>query len=225
MRTLSGTLEAIFENPSREIDHLVMIVFPTRPTLRMATAPLTAMSETWTNDVNAIGELRHSLESPVDRVSVRLQNVDGVLAADILAHYEEWQRAECVIYRQYRSGSLTETVEMFRGGVQRPEVSDAVIEFEVLADVRTAGAIVSTRNLGALCPWKFKDTNCGYSGGETECNKLLKSPGGCEGRENTHRFGGWEQFEASESSPPGTGGNEGNEIPPPPRPPLEPPLD
>lgn len=38
------------------------------------------------------------------------------------------------------------------------------------------------------CRWKFKSTECGYSGGETECNKTLSR---CKQLSNSKRFGGF----------------------------------
>lgn len=38
------------------------------------------------------------------------------------------------------------------------------------------------------CAWKFKSTECGYSGGETECNKTLTR---CRVLANQERFGGF----------------------------------
>jgi phage-related protein len=38
------------------------------------------------------------------------------------------------------------------------------------------------------CQWKFKSTECGYAGGETECNKSLTR---CKVLDNQLRFGGF----------------------------------
>lgn len=39
-----------------------------------------------------------------------------------------------------------------------------------------------------FCSWKFKSSECGYTGGETTCNKTLNA---CRGLSNQERFGGF----------------------------------
>jgi phage-related protein len=44
------------------------------------------------------------------------------------------------------------------------------------------------RILKDYCRWRFKSTECGYSGGETTCDKTLAQ---CRLRSNSARFGGF----------------------------------
>ena len=41
------------------------------------------------------------------------------------------------------------------------------------------------------CRWVFKSTQCGYVGAETTCNKSFAGAGGCRGRANQARYGGF----------------------------------
>lgn len=215
---------AILTGAVRQIDHTLDLVFPDASTFKFATAPLTISGRgTYTNDLETVSELRQTLESPVDRVGVGIQNVDRVLSLHIAANWQKWRRAEATLGRYYKGGdglAATEWTEMFRGVVQQPNANDLHVTFDIIPDTTAPGLIVTNRTLGLPCPFVFKDPNtCGYSGPLTACNHYLRSPGGCEGRSNTHRFGGMEHRYNPDISVPGTGGNndDGDGIVPCPR--------
>ena len=47
------------------------------------------------------------------------------------------------------------------------------------------------RYVRTKCRWVFKSDQCGFVGAETTCDKSLESAGGCSGRVNQPRFGGF----------------------------------
>lgn len=217
-RDISGTMTTILSSGKRDIDYTIDLVFSDED-YHFATSPLEDVnSNDYTNEIEGVGEIRQTLEAPTDNVSITLQNKDLVLGQHVAANREKWQTATAVLGRYYyevgadgeRTGT-NEWIEMFRGSVQRPEVDDKekTVQFDLIPDTRSEGNIICTTTLAPICPNNFKDANCGYSGVLTTCNKRLKSPDGCDGRNNSHRFRGMEHRYNPDVSAPGTGGNDG----------------
>lgn len=214
-RGTTTTMQTILDAPERRIDYTVEISFPNAPVYRFATSPLTINSLVFTNDLENVGEIRQTLENPVDKVSIGLQNKDRLLGIDIAQNWQQWRHAEAVIGRLYqnKSGSLAQWVEMFRGAVQQPDASDLQVVFDVVTDTIASGNIVADRTLAVMCPFKYKDPKtCGYTGPLPTCNFLLKSAGGCDGHDNSHHFGGTEHRYQLDVSPPMPGGGDGGGI-------------
>lgn len=212
-RSLSTTMQNIFAGSDRKIDWTLDLTFPDATSFKYATAPLSLAKGEYTNDLEAIGEIRQTLESPIDRLSVAVQNKDRVLGEHLALHWQKWRRAEATIGRYYVGGptmNLSEWKPMFVGAVQQPEADDFRVTFTVISDVVAPGQIVCNRPLAAACWFIFKDPKtCGYVGIETQCNHRLKSKLGCDGRSNGHRYGGMEHRYNPSVNAPGTGGNSG----------------
>jgi hypothetical protein len=83
----------------------------------------------------------------------------------------------------------TDLVYMF-GRITGTRYNEDYFELDCVTDVNLA-PVLSNRRVGTKCAWVFKGTECGYSGGLTTCNKLYTDSGGCSGRSNQHRFGGF----------------------------------
>lgn len=226
-RTLSTTMQAIFADDDREIDWTAEITFPDATYFRFATSPLTISSNAYTNEIESVGEIKQSIDAPVDRVRVALQNKDRVLGTHVATYWQKWRRAGIVIGRLYRGGpglALSEWTEMFRGSIQKPNANDLQVFFDVITDTVSPGGIITNRTLDPACWFVYKDpSTCGYDGIEPSCNHKLKSPGGCDGKltgtpglaGNSHRFGGMEHRYNPDVSVPGTGGNPGGDDFPP----------
>ncbi|MGD9724748.1 MAG: hypothetical protein AB7U76_26220 [Pirellulales bacterium] len=212
-RTLSTTMQDIFAGGERKIDWSVELTFPDASYFRFATAPLTIGGNTYTNDLESVGEIKQSIELPIDRVRIAVQNKDRVLGQHVAVNWQKWRRAQVVLGRLYRGGpglALSEWKEMFRGAVQKPNANDLQVFFDVIADTVAPGGIVTNRTLDPVCWYVYKHPfTCGYAGPESDCNHLLKSSGGCDGRGNSHRYGGMEHRYNPDVSVPGTGGNQG----------------
>ncbi len=212
-RTISTDLQTILDAPNRSIDWTLDLTFPSIDPLRFATSPLTIIEEFYGNDLENVSEIRQTLESATDQVSVKIQNKDQVLGAHILNNLAEWQKAEAVIGRLYQGSGLEVWIEMFRGAVQKPEIDDNTpysVTFDVLTDTVAPGLIVCSRSLALPCQHVFKHLpTCGYTGSETSCDHNLKSKFGCDGLGNSHDFGGMEHRYNPDLSVPGTGGNTG----------------
>lgn len=204
-------MQSIFAGSDRQIDWTAELTFPDASVFRFATSPLTVAGNAFTNDLETVGEIKQTLEAPIDRVRVAVQNADRVLGQHVAVHWRKWRKAEIVIGRLYRGGvglALSEWKEMFRGAVQKPNANDLQVYFDVITDTVSPGGIVANRTLHPDCWYVFKDAKtCGYAGPETDCNHKLKSAGGCDGRQNSHRFGGMEHRYNPDVYVPGTGGN------------------
>lgn len=211
-------MNSILAASKREIDWTLDLTFPDATEFKFATAPLVLPKGTYTNDLESVKEIRQTLESPADRVGVAVQNKDRVLGLHVAANWQKWRKAESVIGRYYRDADglgLSEWKEMFRGVVQQPNANDFQVTFDVIADTLSPGQIVTNRTLGSACPFLFKHLKtCGYTGGLTTCNHLLKSPAGCDGRNNAHHYGGMEHRYMPAVVIPGTGGNPIEPFPP-----------
>ena len=205
-RDITPTLQSILDSGFYEINKTVELVFPNQASFKLATAPLEILKGSFTNDVESVSSIKQSLESPTDRVSVRLQNKDRVLGLDIASSWQQWRSAEAIIGRFYDNSSDSEWIEMFRGTVQAPETDDFSILFDVATDPVAFGRM-SFQNLGDSCGLVFKGQRCGYAGSETACNHQLKSKDGCDGRNIGHRYGGMEDRSNPDEDAPGTGGN------------------
>lgn len=214
-RSISANLQSILDAPTRSVEYTVDLTFPAQSALKFATAPLDISEGVYSNDVESVSEILQTLENPTDQVRCALQNKDRVLGLNIAANWQEWREAEAVIGRYYTGGAKEVWIEMFRGAVQRPDANDSQILFDVVTDTVSKGNIVANRTGAPNCGFKFTDPpTCGYSGSETDCNHNLKSKGGCDGRSNSHRFGGTESRYNPDDDIPGTGGNQGDIDPP-----------
>jgi hypothetical protein len=205
-------MQIILSASKRNIDYTLFLSFPDGTSFPFATSPLTIDGIPYTNDLENVREIYQTLESPTDSVGVAVQNKDGVLGLHVAAHWQKWRKAEAVIGRLYQDadGLLQAWIEMFRGAVQQPNADDLQVTFDVVPDTIAPGDIVCNQTLAVPCGNVFKDPHtCAYVGPETACNHHLKSKGGCDGRENSHHFGGMEHRYNPDLSVPGTGSNTG----------------
>lgn len=210
-RSLSTTMQNILASSGRSIDYTLDLTFPDATSYKFATSPLSIAKGDYTNDLESISEIRQTIEAPVDRVAIGIQNKDRVLGLHVAANWRLWRKCDVTIGRYCTSGILAEWVEMFRGTVQQPNADDLQVTFDLVPDTVAPGQIVCNLNLSPNCPSLFKDAKtCAYIGGLTTCNHHLKSPGGCDGRANSHHFAGMEHRYNPDTSTPGSGGNDGS---------------
>lgn len=222
MRNVSGTLAEILAAKERKIDYSILISFPDGSALNCATFPVTKSSVFYPNDLESVGELRQTLESPTDKVKIALQNKDKVLGVHLAQYWAKWRKAEAVVERLYRTpnNSLQQWVEFYRGAIQQPDATDLQVTFDIISDVLSPGNIVANRTLAPSCPFIYKDPKtCASTSPRLSCNHLLASAGGCDGDNNSQHYGGMGHRYQPESNAPGTGGNtgSGNTRPPCPR--------
>ena len=156
--------------------------------------------------LKSVGSIVSQLGNGQGRVTIRLQNGDLGFRDDFAIDYvTSAGRTEAsgsdmfigskVTIRRILIGEVsaspveTDLIFMF-GTVTGARYTEEYLELDVATDVNLAPTL-SNRRVGSKCPWVFKGTECGYSGGLTTCNKLYTDAGGCSGRSNQHRFGGF----------------------------------
>ncbi len=156
--------------------------------------------------LKSVGQIRQSLFGATDHVNIALHNQDSTLGLDVASGVRLFNNADAEIGRYWTDGLSDGHKILFFGKVTVPVVNETEVRFDVIDRYTAAGRIIAARNLGAKCPWKFKDpATCGYSGGLTTCNKDPFSADGCTGRSNTGKFGGWMwPFPKVASAPSGT---------------------
>jgi hypothetical protein len=213
-QAFSTTMHAIMADRNRKIPITIDIVFPDSTSFRFATGPNNLSIPgrgVYTNDLENVGDINRTIESPVNSVSVGIQNKDRVLGLHVATYWQKWRTAEAVIGRFYQGGdsyALTEWVERFRGVVQKPDANDMQVTFDLIPDTVAPGLIVAIRGLGLNCGFRYKDPKtCASVSPRLTCNHLLKSSGGCDGDDNSEHFGGMEHRQNPDVSVPGTGGN------------------
>lgn len=211
-RTIPSDVTTILGNATHQVEQTCLITFPDASIFTWATSNLSSVAgRNWTNYLESIGDIRQTLEAPADQVNVAVQNKDRTPGLHLSQNWLQWRQATAILGRLYlyetRSSSGT-WFEMFRGSVQQPNADDFQLTFTVVSDVVAAGPCVAARTENVQCPFKFKDSRtCGYSGILSTCNHHLASDGGCDGRANSHHYGGTEHRYAPDAAAPGTGNN------------------
>lgn len=170
-------------------------------TYYLATAKLTINGIVYERDLREVGALRQSITRAVDRTEYAVENVSSLLGSDWINNPDEIQGATVKVGRYWRdleSGQEFHEI-VFRGVVQSPKADQNTARVQVLSDIYAA-SIGGGRRVARKCQWKFRDPlTCGYTGVEIVCNKLLNSAGGCSGRSNQHRYGGFVFIQPSSS--------------------------
>lgn len=193
-RTISPELSALLAYPSCNTQTTLAIYPKTGKDYFFASDKFTIAGDDYEPHLIRADVIRQSILTPTDRVRVQIQNVDKAIGGVVWA--ETFVRAEAVVGRYYRNEhnfAEAEWVELFRGEIVPIEINESVVVLEVVSDLVAAGYCVGNWTLADNCQFVFRDpATCGYSGGETTCNKKRKSPDGCSGRSNEHRFGGME---------------------------------
>ena len=200
--TLSGSTT---QAPS--VTEAVNITMPDGLTVyNYASKAITYRTVAYTARLKSIGPIVTQLGNGQGRVTIRLHNGDLDFRDSVEGYYvtsagstvftgmEDFSGA-LITVRRILTGVVSSTptstdlIYMF-GRVTGSRYSEDYFELDCVTDVNLA-PVLSNRRVGAKCAWVFKGTECGYSGGLTTCNKLYTDSGGCSGRSNQHRFGGF----------------------------------
>lgn len=165
----------------------------------------------YNNAISSVSDVRQSMESSVDRVTVNCQNVDSLLGFQLASNLRlldyavgEYGR----IYQSERNLLLKEDIpKTICGVLANAEVNEERIAFELIADYESLGSILASRSLSPRCWWTYKNgIECTSTSSASDCSKTRSA---CIKRGKEHEFGGSEFFEEPASNLPGSGGNEG----------------
>jgi hypothetical protein len=121
-----------------------------------------------------------------DSISLDMDNVDRTFSAIVLG--EDAANAPVSIYVQALSTANTPlgTIELYNGFLSEWTMDEQRIRLKIGSEFmfwHKKSLRLPTPN----CPWGFKSVECGYSGGETLCDK---SPERCATLGNYVNFGG-----------------------------------
>lgn len=133
--------------------------------------------------------IRENLEGVVDRVGMAISNVDRTLQA-YLEQYDGLRDCTVTIQTVWEE-ELSEAdcyiSETFRVEDSASNQNEVILTLSASLDVLEVSLPRRTFFRGH-CLFQFKGTECGYSGGESECNKTFQR---CEELGNVGRFGGF----------------------------------
>jgi hypothetical protein len=102
-------------------------------------------------------ELRQTIENPVDRVSVSIQNVDRNLGINIIQNLRNYKFADGLIQRMYRDirdPSISQTKTIFHGLVTEVGVDEKIATFSFSPDYIAFGNCVAAETISGA-EWKF----------------------------------------------------------------------
>lgn len=221
-RTPSETLETIL--PASKRRETLTIYLADDSVLYLSRGAVTKTIEgspvTFQNKIREISGLRQSIDSGVDRITITCENISGTLGNNLASNLRLFDFAFAVygrIYESIRDSEVTETIEtVFSGVIADVLPGETHIDFEIIADYESLGAIVGGRTLSPRCPWKYKNgIECTSESSETDCSKTRAA---CVVRGKEYQFGGTEFFEEPVATVPagdgsgigtGTGGGGG----------------
>lgn len=202
MRELSYELKSLLAT-SRVESHSVMELtllsaMGMRATYYFATADLTINGIRYESRLRIVGDRTQSLTRASDQVEIQIENVSLILGPQWVNNFDEFYGADCQIKRYFENIDTGHRwLVPWLSGVVRGtgQADENTVQLSILSDLY-AKSVGGGRRVTRKCQWRFNypagvGPQCGYSGNETTCNKLLNSTGGCSGRANTHRYGGY----------------------------------
>jgi phage-related protein len=161
---------------------------------------------------NGVSLLRQSLGAAVDRAEVTIEDADGAFTAELQQFNLSLDGAKIRIGRVWQNLDTQQqyVAWLMSGVVADVQSGDTAIQLSAVADSYSGGAIGGGRVATRACQFDFKGRECGYTGALETCNKLYQDAGGCSGRSNQHRYGGFVHLQGRNA----VGGAVGNAPPP-----------
>lgn len=126
---------------------------------------------------------------PLEEISLTIGNANNFLSSLILNN--SLREASVTIRSIYLDSSLNfigaET--LYYGKVSgRPSCTETEASINILPHRNPWTQRFPRRRITRHCNWKFTDTDCGYTGGATACDRTWAN---CTALANSHRFGGF----------------------------------
>jgi len=151
--------------------------------------PNTATAQTYTRAPINVSNIEYTTIDNSPRVNISISNIDRVIAAYLLA-YDGMRGRAITIVRVFQS-LLTNPnaciVEKYYVDSVQLNMNEA--QFQLAPKATVQGAQIPKRVYRrSQCQFKFKGTDCGYSGAALSCSKTLAS---CEQYSNVSRYGGF----------------------------------
>jgi len=135
---------------------------------------------------------QQSLTQAADKVTLDVQNVDTAIGVSLNQVSTTLAGAKAVFAKVFKqSNGAWTTSPMLYGEVDDVAVDENNATLTIISDTAPNVSFLTNRPIQKTCPLAFKGVRCGYTGPLTTCNKKRDDDGGCAGRNNVHRFGGF----------------------------------
>ena len=210
-RPVSADLQALLDLPNANTQTTLALYLADTTEMFFSTDEFTLSGKVYAANLRQSDELKQSIFSATDRISVTIQNIDKLFGGTVTD--EDLVKGEGVLGRYYRdpAGVLTPvSVELFRGEIRPTNLDESEAKLEILHDLAACGYCVGEDTLAENCQWVYKHAGtCGSTSILATCNKKRRSKAGCWGRDNEEHFGGMEFPDVQKPAAPVGGGDPG----------------
>lgn len=201
-RILSPALQTLLASDWLESHSFLRLTLADGQLFRWATQADRVDGFDHTGDLLSVGPFKFSNGGAADRVEATLQNVTLTWGLSLLAASDALTGARAEAGRYWRkpddeAAALSRV--LLKGLVVGAEMDENAVRLQIVSDAYTGEHIAGQRLITRACQFKYKGIACGATSTESDCNKLYDDPGGCAGRNNQHRNGGF-IFDTSKSS-------------------------
>ena len=137
-------------------------------------------------------DVQTHMDNTVERVDVTISNVLQQISAIIASSGDvitnKYCKIEEVIFDGDSNTIIDDPVLIFDGLINTIKLTAETFSFDIERKMGGYNTVSPNMTYDVNCQFAFKDSRCGYSGGETVCDKTLKR---CQALSNVTRFGGF----------------------------------
>lgn len=169
---------------------LVEIQLPTAgQTLRLArnTENVSWDGEEWVRFPFELDDLGEGRNGEVPQVAIRVSNVNRAIQSYI-EEYDGGVDGTAIVRLVHGAHLDLDEIVRLDYTILGCHANSEMVTFTLGTENMFAMRFPQNRILKNQCRWRFKDSRCGYAGGETTCNKTLAR---CRDIGNSVRFGGF----------------------------------
>ncbi len=137
------------------------------------------------------GQIESRMEGGPQKVNIKISNINQAYSNIIANEGDVLTNSACVIEEVIFDGEnsiVGDSINIFEGFVNNVKLTETEFSFDVERILGGYSTQSPNTTYDVNCQWVFKDTRCGYSGGETACDKTFSA---CQARSNETRFGGY----------------------------------
>jgi len=133
--------------------------------------------------------ISYSIGQIVDQATISIDNNDDALTSDFVGNDVQGEAIQIsVVFLDSTNQIINAPVTLFVGELDEWNLSEGVLEINITNQFSQWNKITFSQYQSS-CRWKvFKGTECGYSGGDTTCNRSYAD---CSSKSNTANFGGF----------------------------------
>lgn len=143
---------------------------------------------TFTPRAFTFDNLNYSTADIVDSCTLTIDNLDSVLTALFLGNVILENEASIWLVILNSDHDILGSTQLFKGHLNNFDLDEVEVKITI-SSIFTKWSQTSYSKHSALCRWpKFKGTECGYSGGESTCDRSYAR---CVVLGNTNNFGGF----------------------------------